>query len=157
MTLIAGCRTWNGVCLASDTRVTHKPPNGKPYYKDDCQKCETITGGPAIAVAGDLCTAFLFKKTLTEKYGQTYHGFMKRIQSGEKLNEDPITVLKDLIKESLIEISNLDEVMKRDPRETAICGLIGIIDLIPLRLSSQECSNIIESLKYAPEANRVFF
>ncbi|MFZ5376460.1 MAG: hypothetical protein ACOZAN_02195 [Patescibacteria group bacterium] len=157
MTLIAGCRTWNGVCLATDTRVTYKPPNGKPFYKDDCQKCETITGGPAIAVAGDCRTATLFKQSLTKKYIQTYQGFVKRIQNGEKLNEDPITVLKDLIKESLIEVSNLDEIMKRDSGETAICGLIGVIDLIPLKLNSQECSNIINSLKYTPEANQVFF
>lgn len=156
MTLIAGCRTWSGVCIATDTRVTHRPATGKPFYTDDCQKCETITGGPAIAVAGDCRTATLFKQTLTKKYVQTYQGFVKRIQNGEKLNEDPTVVLKDLIKESLIEVSNLDEVMKRDSRETAICGLIGVIDLIPLRLSSQECSNIIESLKYTKEANQAF-
>lgn len=157
MTLIAGCRTWNGVCLATDTRLTHKPLNRKAYYKDDCQKCETITGGPAIAVAGDCRTATLFKQSLTEKYVQAYQGFVKIDQNGRRLDEDPITVLKGLIKESLIEVSNLDEVMKREPRETAICGLIGVIDFIPLRLSSQECSNIIESLKYAPKANQAFF
>lgn len=157
MTLIAGCRTWNGVCLATDTRVTHKPPKGKPFYTDDCQKCEIITGGPAIAVAGDCRTAALFKQILTKKYVQAYQGLVNRIQNGEKLNEDPIIVLKDLIKESLVEVSNLGEVMKRNSSDTVICGLVGVIDLIPLRLNSQECSNIIESLKYTSQANQAFF
>ncbi len=156
MTLIAGCRTWNGICIATDTRVTHKPLQGKAYFKDDCQKCEIITGGPAIAVAGDCRTATLFKDALRKNYIGVFKDFAKRIQKREKLNEDPVSVLKNVIRVSLIEISNLKEVMTKNPRDTAICGLIGIIDLIPLRLSSQECLNIIQSLKYAPESNQVF-
>lgn len=157
MTLIAGCRTWNGVCLATDTRVTHKPIKGKAFYRDDCQKCETVTGGLALAVAGDCQTAALFKEILRKNFVQAYKGFATRIQNGEKLNEDPVTVLKEVIRESLIEVSNLKAVYSRPAKDTAISGLIGTIDLIPLKLSSQECLNIVSALKFAPTANKVFF
>lgn len=156
MTLIAGCRTWNGVCFATDTRVTYKPKIGKPYYKDDCLKCETITGGLVIAVAGDCRTAALFKEILTNNHIKIYQEFAEIIKSGEKVNQDPILVLNNLIRESLIEVSNLDEVMKRSNEETAICGLIGVIDLVPLSLNTKECLNLIKSLEYTSESNEVF-
>ncbi len=157
MTLIAGCRTWGGVCFATDTRVTHKPLQAKPFYRDDCQKCETVTGGLALAVAGDCQTASLFKGVLKKNFIQAYKGFVERIQNGEKLSENPITVLKEVTRESLIEVSNLKAVYSRPARDTAISGLIGTMDLIPLRLTSQECLDIVNAVKFAPNANRLFF
>jgi len=156
MTLIAGCRTWSGVCIATDTRVTHKPISGKPFYKDNCQKSEIITGGPALAVAGDCQTATLFKKTLTKNYVNKFKELLKKREIGIEVNEDPVELLINLARESLIEVSNLKEVTSRPAKDTAISGLIGLVDLVPMKLNKEECSNIIKALKYAPKSNRLF-
>lgn len=153
MTLIAGTRVWKGVCLATDTRVTYKPSSGVAFYKDDCQKCEMVTGGLAISVAGDGKTSSLFFDSLKKNHVKTYQRYVDKRLNGEEIRDEPEDVAKAVIRESLREVANMPEVMSRPASETKISGLIGLVDSIPLRLKQVECQNIMRALEYARNVN----
>jgi hypothetical protein len=128
MTLIAGTRTWKGICLAADTRVTKEDMSSTVTFADNCQKCELAGGGLALAVAGDCQTARLFEQVLRKNYKSCYQDILQRKISGEIISLEPEDVLIDVMKDSLREVSILPAVLNRPVKDTIIGGLVALID-----------------------------
>lgn len=136
MTLIAGAVVWNGVLMCSDTRATHKQPNNLYTYSDDILKIDILPAGLGIGVAGDCRTATVFREILIDKF--------KTNTTTSDTYDGPTQIIKSIIEESLRELAFTEEICKKNPNDTEICGLISSIDTgVNMRLNCNDCKRIV--------------
>jgi hypothetical protein len=139
MTLIAGTPTWSGICIGSDTRATHK--NTQPVsYTDDILKVDILPQGVGIAVAGNCSVATIFRDVLAKNLSEN--------RETSTTYEGPSQIIVDIVKKSLIEITQIEEISRQPSNITKISGLISLIDIgVPMRLSNKECQKLIQIIK----------
>lgn len=156
MTLIAGTIGWNGVYIATDTRVTKKPINGgQATFSDDILKCEMLTGGITLAVAGSAFVSKLLKECIERKHIEWYQDALVKKANGHTFTETPTEVLENIVRESIQEVFSSSAVIGMGNDDSAVSGLAALVDTVPMELSQQECKKIVEIIDISSAKNSV--